>query len=62
MVSACVTKQLTKFYGIQGMVQDKNDVRFVIFSFSGKEKDVHVVDICLEQNHEIRNSKNRLRS
>lgn len=59
-MSACVTKQLTKFYSMQDMVQDKNDVRFAIFSFSGKENDVHVADICLEQNHEIQNSKNKL--
>ncbi len=47
---------------MQDMVQDKSGVKFVNFSFSGKEKGVHVVDICLEQNHEIQNSKNRLHS
>ena len=37
--------------------QDKSDVKSAVFSFLGKKKNAHVVDLPLEQNHEIRNSK-----
>lgn len=42
---------------MQDMDQDKSGVKFVTFSFSGREEIVHVVDTCLEQNREIRSSK-----